>query len=79
MRHDLYSFKRQFKIYGADLNQLTATLDELAKTTSGQRRKIYYNPTWEYYKNYNNEQLAKPKLKALYVDGSMKLSQFSVI
>lgn len=31
----------------------------------GRQRKIYYNPTWKYYKNYTKEQLAKLELKAL--------------
>lgn len=66
IRHDKYGFERKFKIYEADKNQPTAELDELAKTPTRRQRKIYYNPTWEYFKNYTKEKLSDPELKDIY-------------
>ena len=76
IRHDKYGFERKFKIYEADRNQPTAELDQLAKTPKGRQRKIYYNPAWEYFKNYTKEKLSDPELKNIY--GQRKIDVESV-
>lgn len=76
IRHDKYGFERKFKIYEADKNQPTAELDQLAKTPTRRQRKIYYNPTWEYFKNYTKEKLSDPELKDIY--GQQKIDVESV-
>ena len=76
IRHDKYGFERKFKIYEADKHQPTAKLDQLSKTPEGYQRRIYYNPNWEYFKNYTKDKLSDPELKKIY--GQRKIEVESV-
>jgi len=65
-RTDKYGFKRDFKLYRADKHQLTARLDQLAKTPSGRQRQMNVNPTWNYFKSKIKDTLSSEEGKAIY-------------
>lgn len=65
-RTDKYGFKHDFKIYEADNIQDTAELEDLAKTEGGNQRQIYYNPTWNYFKELIKEELHSEEGSRIY-------------
>ncbi|WP_076460499.1 IS1182 family transposase [Limosilactobacillus caccae] len=65
-RTDRYGFTRDLKLYRADKHQLSAELDQLAKTPSGRLRYIQVNPTWNYFKAQVKETLSSDEGQAIY-------------
>lgn len=65
-RPDKYGFERDIKLYRADKHQLSAQLDQLAKTPGKRPRCIQVNPTWNYYKAKVKETLSNDEGKAIY-------------
>lgn len=65
-RKDAYGFKRDIKIYKADKVQVSAELENLAKTPKGRQRQIQVNQTWNYYKERIKETLSSEEGQAIY-------------
>lgn len=77
VRHGKYGFERKFKIYEADKTQATPELDRLAKTPKGYQRRINYNPTWDYFKNYVKEQLSSEIGSQIYAQRKIDVEPVS--
>ncbi|MEY8662151.1 IS1182 family transposase [Ligilactobacillus faecis] len=63
---DKYGFKRNFKVYVADVFQATKELENLAKTPKGYQRTKAINYNWEFFKNSAAEDLSSEKGSKIY-------------
>ena len=65
-QNDKNGFRRQFKVYKADVEQLDETRKQLAKTPKGAQRQTAVNYNWEYFKQHAKENLESDRGKAIY-------------
>lgn len=66
-RHDKYGFERNFKVYEANVFQLTEAASEASRTAKAQHlRQIYVNGTWNYFRNLVKTAIQSDQGHAIY-------------